>query len=142
MVVVAFSVLMAVVGAKESPIANRAAIRVLKKHMVKEPIFEAASSRSEELLSAAMGATRDLSLRSDFVHGNALLGTPLFPVGFGFDILSTASLHLCRERSTAIVGGASLSNSRTKQVWQTGVEMARVGTQPLGRDCEVGPAAV
>ncbi len=72
MVVLVFSVMMAVVGAKESQIAGRAAIRVLKKHMVKEPIFKAASSRSEELFAAAIGTTRDLSLRSDFVHGEIL----------------------------------------------------------------------
>jgi len=71
-VVLVFSVMMAVVGAKEPPIAGRAAIRVLKQYMVKEPIFEAASSRSEELFSAAIGTTRDLSLRSGFVHGEIL----------------------------------------------------------------------
>jgi hypothetical protein len=73
-VVLVFSVMMAVVGAKESQIAGRAAIRVLKKHMVKEPIFEAASSRSEELFAAAIGTTSDLSLRSDFVHGKSSAG--------------------------------------------------------------------
>jgi hypothetical protein len=68
-----FSVMMAVVGAKESQIAGGAAIRVLRKHMVKEPIFEAASSGSEELFAAAIGTTRDLSLRSSFVHREILL---------------------------------------------------------------------
>jgi hypothetical protein len=43
-VVLVFPVRMAVAGAKEPLIAVRAAIRVLKQHMVKEPIFEAASS--------------------------------------------------------------------------------------------------
>ena len=78
MVVLVFSVMMAVVGAKESQIAGRAAIRVLKKHMVKEPNFQAASSRSEELFAAAIGTTRDLSLRSGFVHGKTLCWGRLF----------------------------------------------------------------
>jgi hypothetical protein len=51
--------MMEVAGAKEPPIADRAAIRLLKQHMVKEPIFEAASSRTEELFAAAIGTTRD-----------------------------------------------------------------------------------
>jgi hypothetical protein len=58
-VVLVFSVMMEVAGAKEPPIASRAAIRVLKQPMVKEPIFEAASSRTEEFPSTAMGTTRD-----------------------------------------------------------------------------------
>ena len=77
-VVLMFSVMMAVAGAKEPQIAGRAAIRVLKQHMVKEPIFEAASSRSKELFAAAIGTTRDLSLRSGFVHGKTLYWGPLF----------------------------------------------------------------
>jgi hypothetical protein len=68
-VVLVFPVMMAVAGAKEPPIADRAAIRVLKQHMVKEPVFEAASSRPEKLFAAAIGTTRDLSLKSGFVHG-------------------------------------------------------------------------
>jgi hypothetical protein len=73
-----FSVMMAVVGAKESQIAGGAAIRVLRKHMVKEPIFEAASSRPVELFATAIGTTRGLSLKSGFVHGeNLLLGTAM-----------------------------------------------------------------
>src|SRR6267378_5099372 len=75
-VVLMFSVMMAVAGAKEPQIAGRAAIRVLKQHMVKEPIFEAASSRSKELFAAAIGTTRDLSLRSGFVHGKTLYWGP------------------------------------------------------------------
>jgi hypothetical protein len=71
-VLLAFSVMMAEAGVKEPPIAGRAAIRVLKQHMVKEPIFEAASSRSEELFAAAIGTTRDLRLRGRFVHGEIL----------------------------------------------------------------------
>jgi hypothetical protein len=51
--------MMAVVGAKKPPIAVRASIRVLKQHMVKEPIFEAASSRTEEYPATAMWTTRD-----------------------------------------------------------------------------------
>jgi hypothetical protein len=51
--------MMAVVGAKKPSIAVRAAIRILKQHMVKEPIFEAASSRTEEYPATAMGTTRD-----------------------------------------------------------------------------------
>ncbi len=77
-VVLMFCVMMAVAGAKEPQIAGRAAIRVLKQHMVKEPIFEAASSRSKELFTAAIGTTRDLSLRSGFVHGKTLCWGPLF----------------------------------------------------------------
>jgi hypothetical protein len=64
-----FSVMMAEASAKKPQIAGRAAIGVLKQHIVKEPIFEAAPSRSEELLAAAIGTTGDLSLRSGFVHG-------------------------------------------------------------------------
>jgi hypothetical protein len=64
--------MMAVMRAKKPPIAVRAAIRVLKQHMVKEPIFEAASSRTEELFAAAIGTTRDLRLRSCFVHGKTI----------------------------------------------------------------------
>jgi hypothetical protein len=60
--------MMAVMGAKEPPITVRAAIRVLKQQMVKEPIFEAPSSRTEELFAAAIGTTWDLRLRSGFVH--------------------------------------------------------------------------
>ncbi len=74
MVVLMFCVMMAVAGAKEPQIAGRAAIRVLKQHMVKEPIFEPASSRSKELFTAAIGTTRDLSLRSGFVHGKPSAG--------------------------------------------------------------------
>jgi hypothetical protein len=71
-VVLVFSVTMAEAGVKEPPIAGRAPIRVLKQHMVKEPIFESASSRSEELFAAAIGTTRGLSRRSGFVHGEIL----------------------------------------------------------------------
>jgi hypothetical protein len=67
--VLVFPGMMAVAGAKEPPIAGRAAIRVLKQHMVKEPIFEAASSRPVGLFATAIGTTRDLSLKSGFVHG-------------------------------------------------------------------------
>ena len=42
-VVKLFTMMMVVAEAIESPIAGRAAIRVLKKHMMKEPVFEAAS---------------------------------------------------------------------------------------------------
>jgi hypothetical protein len=70
--------MMGAAGKKEPPIAVSAAIRVLKQHMVKEPIFEAASFRSEELFAAAIGTTRDLSLGSGFVHRKIpLLGTPM-----------------------------------------------------------------
>jgi hypothetical protein len=68
-----------VAGAKEPFIAGRAAIRVLKQHMVKEPIYEAVSSRSVELFAAARGTPRrSLSIGSGFVHGkNPLLGMAL-----------------------------------------------------------------
>jgi hypothetical protein len=72
MVVQLVPMMMAVVRAKKPLIAIRAAIRVLKQHMVKEPIFEAASSRTEELFAAAIGTTRDLRPRSGFVHGNTI----------------------------------------------------------------------
>jgi hypothetical protein len=68
-VVLVFTVVMAVAGAKEPPIAVRAAIGVLQQHAVKEPIFEAASSRPVELFASAVGTTSDMSLRSGFVHG-------------------------------------------------------------------------
>jgi hypothetical protein len=67
-----FSVMMTVAGEKEPPIAGRATIWVLKQYMVKQPIFEAASSRTEELFATAMGTTRDLSLRNGFDHGKIL----------------------------------------------------------------------
>jgi len=68
-----FPVVMDVAKAKEPRIAGRTAIRVLKQHMVKEPIFEAAFSRIEEFFATAMGTTRDASrLRSGFVHGEFL----------------------------------------------------------------------
>ena len=78
MVVLVFPVAMAEAGVKEPPIAGRAAIRVLKQHMVKEPVFEAASSRPVELFAAAIGTTRDLCLKSGFIHVESLLlGTPM-----------------------------------------------------------------
>jgi hypothetical protein len=70
MLVMVFPVMMTIAGAKEPPITVRAAIRALEQQMVKEPIFEAASLRSEELLAAAIGTTRDLGLGGSFVHGN------------------------------------------------------------------------
>jgi len=71
-VVQLFLVMMAMTEAKEPLIAGRAAIRVLKQHIAKEPIFGTASPRTEELFATAMGTTRDLSLRSGFVHGKIL----------------------------------------------------------------------
>jgi hypothetical protein len=59
MVVQLIPAMMEMAGAKEPPIAGRAAIRVLKQHMVKEPIFEAASSRTAEVPATAIGTTRD-----------------------------------------------------------------------------------
>jgi hypothetical protein len=67
-----FFVMMAVAEAKEPPIAGRAAIRVLKQHIPMEPIFDAASSRTEKLFATAMRTLSDLSLRSGFVHGKIL----------------------------------------------------------------------
>jgi hypothetical protein len=57
MVTLAFT-MMAESGMKEPLVASRAAIRLLKKHMVKNPIFEAASSRTEELLATTIGTPR------------------------------------------------------------------------------------
>ena len=77
-VVQLFLVMMAVVREIEPPIARRTAIRALNQHMAKKPIFDADSSRTEELFATAMGATRDLRLRSGFVHGKILCwGTPM-----------------------------------------------------------------
>jgi hypothetical protein len=69
MVVQLVPMMMTVVRAKKPPIAVRAAIGVLKQYMMKEPILEAASSRTEELFATAIGAARDLRPRSSFVHG-------------------------------------------------------------------------
>ncbi len=72
MVVLVFPVMMAVSGAKEPPIAGQAAIRILKQHMVKDPILEAAPSRSKELFAAAIRTPTDLNVRNGFVHGKIL----------------------------------------------------------------------
>jgi hypothetical protein len=73
--VLVFPVMLAVSGVKEPLIAGRAAIGVLKQQMVKEPIFEAVSSRSEEFFAAAIGTPSGFSVESGFVHGeNPLLG--------------------------------------------------------------------
>jgi len=66
--VLVFPGMMAVSGVKEPLIAGRTAIGVLKQQMVKEPIFEAVSSRSEELFAATIGTPRGLRVGSDFVH--------------------------------------------------------------------------
>ena len=70
--VLVFPVMLAASGVKEPPIAGRAAIGVLKQQMVKEPISDAVSSRSEELFAAAIGASSGLSVGSGFVHGEIL----------------------------------------------------------------------
>jgi hypothetical protein len=57
MVMLVFPV-MAETGVKEPFVASRAAIRLLKQHMAKNPIFEADSSRMEELFAATIGTTR------------------------------------------------------------------------------------
>jgi hypothetical protein len=67
-----FVAMMALATAKEPLIAGRAAIGVLIHHKVAEPILDADSSRTEELFAATTGTTRDLSLRSGFVHGKIL----------------------------------------------------------------------
>ena len=67
-----FLVMMAVAEGKEPPIAARAAIRDLKQHIPKEPVFDAASSRTEKLFATTMRTLSDLSLRSGFVHGKIL----------------------------------------------------------------------
>jgi len=72
-----FFVVMAEGGAKEATVAGRAAVRVVKQYMAKEPIFDADSSRTEELFAAAMGTNRDLGMRSGFVHGKILCWGPL-----------------------------------------------------------------
>jgi len=55
-VVLVFPV-MAETAVKEPLVASRAAIRLLKQQMTKDPIFEAVSSRSEKLFAATMGTT-------------------------------------------------------------------------------------
>jgi hypothetical protein len=64
--------MMAEAGEIEPPIARRAAIRVLIQYMAKEPFFDAFSSRTKKLFTTAMGTTRDLRLRSGFVHAKIL----------------------------------------------------------------------
>jgi hypothetical protein len=72
--VLVFPVMVAVSSVKEPLIAVRAAIGVLKQQEAKEPIFEAVSSRSEELFAAAIRTPSGLSVGSGFVHGeNPLL---------------------------------------------------------------------
>lgn len=73
MEVLVFHALIAEGVVKEPPIESHAAIRPLKQHILKEPIFEAASSRPPEFFATAMGTTTDLSLGSGFVHGENLL---------------------------------------------------------------------
>jgi hypothetical protein len=65
-------VMMAASRAEEARIAGRAAIRVLKQQMVTEPIFDAPSSRTEELFATAIGTDRGLNVRSGFLHGKIL----------------------------------------------------------------------
>jgi hypothetical protein len=76
--VLVFPVMMAVAGVKEPLIAVRAAIGVLKQQMVKEPVFESVSSRSEELFAAAIGTPIGFIVGSGFVHRkNPLLECPV-----------------------------------------------------------------
>jgi hypothetical protein len=71
-------VMMAVSRAKESLIARHAAIRVLKQHMMKEPILKAGSPGTAKLFPAAIGTPRRLRVRSAFSHGkNPLPGTAI-----------------------------------------------------------------
>jgi hypothetical protein len=74
LMVLVFPVMMAVAGVKEPRIAGRAAIGVLKQQIVKEPVFEAVSSRSEESFAATIGAPRGLIVGSGFVHGESFAG--------------------------------------------------------------------
>lgn len=69
-----FLMMMAVTGAKEPPIANRTAIRVLRKQNVTEPIFGAGSSGTGKLFATAIGASGRLSMRSGFIHGKSFAG--------------------------------------------------------------------
>jgi hypothetical protein len=64
--------LLGVPGAEEPPIAGRTAIRMLKQYIAKEPLFDTASSRTGESFATAMGTTRVLRPRSDFLHGKIL----------------------------------------------------------------------
>src|SRR5216684_3424290 len=72
-----FLVMMAVASAKEPPIAGRAAIRALKHHKVAEPIFDAASFRTKELLATAVRAPGGLSVGSSFLHGKSSAGASM-----------------------------------------------------------------
>jgi hypothetical protein len=72
MMVLVFPVMMSVAGAKEPLITSRAAISVLKQQMVKDPIFKASSSRSEELFAAAIRTAWAFIACRGFVHGNNL----------------------------------------------------------------------
>jgi hypothetical protein len=69
-----FLMMMAVTGAKEPTIANRTAIRVLRKQNVTEPIFGAGSSGTGKLFATAIGASGRLSMRSDLIHGKSSAG--------------------------------------------------------------------
>jgi hypothetical protein len=69
-------VMMAVTRAKETPIANRTAERVLKHNKVPEPIGDAVSSRTEELFATAMRTAGALRLRSGFLHDKSSAGGP------------------------------------------------------------------
>jgi hypothetical protein len=67
-----FLVTVTLTEAKESPIASRAPIRVLKQQKVTEPIFEAVSSGTEKLCTTTIRTPRGLSLRIGFTHGQNL----------------------------------------------------------------------
>jgi hypothetical protein len=71
---VVFLVMMAVASAKKPPIAGRAAIRILEHHEVSEPVFDATSSRPEELFAAAIRTAKGLGVRSSLLHGKSFGG--------------------------------------------------------------------
>ena len=73
-VVQLFLVMMAVGRAKEPPVAGRAAITILKHREVPEPVFDATSSRLEELFAAAIWTARGLRVGSGLLHDKSFGG--------------------------------------------------------------------
>jgi hypothetical protein len=115
-----FLAMRAMARAEESPIAGRTAIRVLKQQKVKEPIFDAASSRTAELFATAIGTPRGTSGRSGFLHGKILES--------GAHILQhlvapyDCALFCAHPQSKTIANGSRMAGAR---IACTGVESER-----------------
>ena len=112
--------MMTVAGTKEATIAGRTAIRVLKQHMAQEPIFDAASFRTKELFAATMGTTRDLSLRSGFVHGKSSAGDAYVTTDG-----RPNSLFICRKRSENSIGPKRRKTQRKAVLHSTDCSLIR-----------------